>query len=596
MKMHSAGKFPYSVEEERARVYDSRLMRRFYAYVHPYRKSVLLSVLLLMVGSAAQLLQPYLLKIAIDDHVLAGRREGLAFIALLFLGSFALELLLRFAQIYTMESAGQSMVCDLRKKLFSHLQKLPAGFFDRNPVGRLMSRVTTDVEALSELFSSGVVSIIGDLIRLLAIVGILLWMDFRLALVTFLVVPVLLGLSFYFRMQLRRAYRLIRSRLARVNAFLQENLQGIRIVQLFRQEARHSEEFRRVNREYRNAELDSVLYDSIFSSAVELVGSLSLALLIWYGGGQVLQQAMTFGTLVAFMEYTQKFFIPIRDLSSKFVILQSGMAALERVFGLLDIPPAPLPERPATLPSRLRGRIVFEDVSFAYDGGPMILQGVNFRVEPGEKLALVGPTGAGKTTVIKLLVRLYETTEGRITVDGVDLRDLDPRELRRRIGVVLQDGFLFSGSIASNIGFGGSSISEERIRFAARLVDAEPFILNLKNGYQEEVRERGGNLSEGQKQLLSLARVIAVDPEILVMDEATSSVDPMTEWRIRKGTRRVLEGRSSLVVAHRLSTISAVDRILVMNHGRIVEEGTHRSLLEKGGVYQRYYELQRVGI
>ncbi|MBI4161751.1 MAG: ABC transporter ATP-binding protein [Acidobacteria bacterium] len=583
-------------EEDRgAPIYDARLMRRFYRYVGPYRPFVLASLALLLAGSAAQLVQPYLLKIAIDDFVLAGRREGLARIAALFLAAFATEIVLRFAQIWTMERAGQGLIADLRAELFGHLQRLPAGFFDRNPVGRLMSRVTTDAEALSELFSSGVVSVLGDLLRLGAIVALLLWMDRRLALVTFLVVPALVAMSLFFRQRLRRTYRLVRRRIAAVNGYLQENLTGIRIVQLFRREERNRGEFRRVNREHCDAELDTVLYDSIFSAAVEWIGSVSLALLVWYGGGEVVRGAVTFGTLVAFMEYTQKFFVPIRDLSSQFVVLQSGMAALERVFGLLDtpVPPASGPLRP--LPARLRGAVEFRDVEFAYDGGPPVLRGVGLRLEPGERVALIGPTGAGKTSLVKLLIRLYEPTAGRITVDGVDLREVDPGELRRRIGVVLQDGYLFAGSIASNIAFGRADLPEERIREAARLAEAEPFILGLERGYGEEVRERGGNLSSGQKQLLALARVIAVDPEILVLDEATASIDPVTEERIRSGIRRALAGRTALVIAHRLSTLAAVDRILVLDHGRVVEAGTHAELLRRGGLYRRYFELQRAG-
>jgi ATP-binding cassette subfamily B protein len=579
-------------DEVLGKAYDARLARRLLEFVAPQGTLIALSVFLMFVVTAAALTQPYLIKLLIDDHILKAEARGIAGLALAYLLLFLVELAARYGQLYSMERTGQNVILALRGRIFSQLQGLDQAFFDRYPVGRLMTRVTTDVEALADLFSSGVVSLLGDSIKLVAIVAILWWLDWRLALVTFTVAPLLFLLSAAFRGRIRRTYREVRRRIARINAYLQEAISGVLILQLFRREDRSRSEFEGINRDHRDAELRSVVYESAFSAIIELVGTLAVALILWQGGGQILRGVLTFGTLVAFIEYTGRFFAPIRDLSGFYAVMQAAMASLERIFALLDTqativgPAVPAPSGPA------RGRIEFDRVGFAYRPGEKVLHGVAFRVEPGERVAIVGATGAGKTTLIKLLIRLYDTTSGAIRIDGRDLRDLPLSYLRRQVGVVLQDHFLFSGTISGNIAFGDAALSPARIEEAARLVHAHDFIRRLPGGYGETVRERGNNLSVGQKQLVSFARALAYDPSILVLDEATSSVDTETEILIQGALRRLLKGRTSLVIAHRLSTIVGADRILVFHHGRLVEEGTHAALLARRGIYARLYQIQ----
>ncbi|HKN47268.1 MAG TPA: ABC transporter ATP-binding protein, partial [Candidatus Polarisedimenticolia bacterium] len=485
----------------------------------------------------------------------------------------------------------------LRTRLFAHIQSLDSAFFDSYPVGRLMTRVTTDVESLADLFSSGVVSLLGDSVKLVAIVIILWWLNWRLALVTFMVAPVLFLLSAVFRGRIRQAYRDVRRRIARLNAYLQEAISGMLLVQLFRREAEDRREFESINQDHRDADLRSVVYESAFSAIVELVGTLATALTIWYGGGQILRGLLTFGTLVAFLEYTSRFFQPIRDLSSFYAVMQSAMASLERIFALFDMRPA-ISDPPATgaLPpapaGSARGRVEFDAVRFAYRAGEEVLHGLGFTVEPGQRVAVVGATGAGKTTLIKLLIRLYDPVAGQIRLDGRDLRSLPLDYLRRQVGVVMQDHFLISGTIAENIAFGERGLSRDRLEAAARLVHADQFIRRLPEGYDEMVRERGNNLSVGQKQLISFARAVASDPVLLVLDEATSSVDRETEALVQAALQGLLQGRTSIIIAHRLATILGADRILVLHHGRLVEEGTDAELLARRGIYQRLYQLQ----
>jgi ATP-binding cassette subfamily B protein len=576
------------------RVYDARLLRRLKGYVLPETPLLLVSTALMFVVMGAQLLQPWIMKLLIDEHLLRSDAAGVTRLALLYLLSFGVELVARFGQLYTMERTGQNVIRDLRCRVFAHLQSLDSSFFDAHPVGRLMTRVTTDVESLADLFASGAVSLLGDVVKLGAIVGLLWWLDWRLALVTFTAMPILFVLSVLFRGRIRQSYRDVRRRIARINAFLQEAIGGMLLAQLYRREPEDRREFEAINRDHRDAEVRSVVYESTFSAVVELVGTLATAAIIWYGGGRIARGVLTFGTLVAFLQYTERFFGPIRDLSGFYAVLQAAMASLERLFDLLDTEPTLVP-RPAPAPRPVPdgpGRIVFERVSFAYVPGEEILHDVSFDVEPGMTMALVGATGAGKTTIIKLLLRLYDPTGGRILLDGRDLRGMPPQEARRRIGVVMQDHFLITGSIADNIAFGDPDLSRDRIVAAARQVHADPFVRAFPRGYDEAVRERGGNLSVGQKQLLSLARAVASDPSILILDEATSSVDTETEILIQDALRQVLRGRTSIIIAHRLSTILAADRILVFHHGRLAEAGRHAELLARGGLYARLCELQ----
>jgi ATP-binding cassette subfamily B protein len=459
-----------------------------------------------------------------------------------------------------------------------------------------MTRLTTDVEALNEAFTSGLVVILADLVKLVGIVAILLWMDWRLALVTFAILPPTLILTWYFRRRMRGAYRKVRRVIARLNSFLQENVTGMAIVQLFSRERSSMEQFRSINRDHRDAQLEAVRYDSIFSAVAELLGSITLAAIVWAGGWGILEGLISFGTLVAFIEYSSKFFRPVQELSQRYTVMQAAMAAAERIFGLLDTEAGiASPPSPRRVEGRLRGEIVFDDVSFGYKPDEPVLRNVSFRIRPGETVAVVGWTGAGKSTLIRLLVRLYDVTAGRVLVDGVDVREYDLRQLRRAVGVVQQDHFLFAGTVESNISLGDPRVTQERVREAARAVSADGFIEHLPWGYGEKVRERGSNLSVGQKQLLSFARAIAFDPAVLVLDEATSSVDPETERQVQEALQTLLRGRTSIVIAHRLSTIRGADRILVLHHGRLSEQGSHDELMRvEDGIYRTLHDLQTV--
>jgi ATP-binding cassette subfamily B protein len=565
-----------------------------WVYVRPHRGLVVSSFVLLLAVSTVQLVQPYIIKVAIDEHIAARRIEGLGLLALVFLAALVGEFVLRFAQLYVLERTGQNVVFDIRNDVFAHLQRLPSSFFDRNPVGRLMTRLTSDVEAVHEVFTSGVVMILADLVKVVGIVAILLWMDWRLALITFTVLPPTAVLTGYFRGRMRSTYRGVRAMIARLNAFLQENVSGMRIVQLFARERASIEQFRQINAEHRDAQLRGVRYDSIFSAAAELMGSVTLAAIVWAGGWGILRGLVTFGTLVAFFEYAAKFFRPVQELSQRYTVMQSAMAAAERIFGLLDNEVSiTSPAAPRRITRRLQGEIVFDRVTFGYDPEQPVLRDVSFRIAPGERVAVVGWTGSGKSTLIRLLVRLYDVQQGRILIDGVDVRDYELRDLRRAIGVVLQDHFLFAGTVESNISLGDPAVDAARVRLAAEAVSADRFIGRLPAAYREEVRERGSNFSVGEKQLLSFARAIAFDPAVLVLDEATASVDPETEAQIQRALEKLLENRTSIIIAHRLATVQGVDRIVVLHHGWLREEGTHEELLRRrDGIYRTLYNLQ----
>jgi ATP-binding cassette subfamily B protein len=539
-----------------------------------------------------ELAQPYLVKVAIDDHILRGDWAGLAGIAGLFLLSLALLYALRAWQSYLMTSTGQRVMHDLREALFRHVQRLDAAFFDRNPVGRLMTRILNDVEAVSDMFSSGLLAIIGDVVTLSGVMAVMLFMNWKLALVTFSVVPVLVVAATFFRTKARTAYREVRVRLARLNAFLQEAIQGVTVVQLFAVERQEALAFQRLNRDHRQALFRSMAYDASLYAVVEAIGSSAVALLLWWGGGQIWEGTLTFGALVAFIEYTNRFFLPIRDAGAKYAVMQSAMASAERIFGLLELPPAiQSPKQPAP-PRPVRGEIEFDGVWFAYEGDEWVLQDCSFRAAPGERIAIVGATGEGKSTIVKLLNRSYDASRGRLSLDGVDVREWDLPTLRRQVGVILQDVFLFAGSVEANLRLGNGHVSREAMSRAVEMANARAFIEALPRGYQEEVRERGANFSQGQRQLLAIARALVYDPAVLVLDEATSSVDPESEALIQEALSRLLQGRTSLIIAHRLSTIKMADRILVLGKGQVREAGSHAELLRRGGIYARLYELQ----
>jgi ATP-binding cassette subfamily B protein len=571
--------------------YDSKLLQRLLTYLRPYLGAVFASFLLIVVMAGLDLVGPYLTKIAIDEHIAKGDADGLLRIAGFYLAALLLAFVVRFGQVWLLQMTGQRVMLDLRRQIFGHLQKLHVGFYDKHPVGRLVTRVTSDVDAVNELFTSGVVTVFGDVFTLLGIMAVMLHLNWRLALVTFAVLPLFFLVTDWFRRGARESFREVRKWVARINAFLSENLSGMAVVQLFLREQRNRELFADINRGHRDANLKSIFYYAVFYPAVDLLAALAVALILVYGGGRVIEGALTMGALVAFIQYTDRFWRPISDLSEKFNILQAAMASSERIFTLLDTPPEIVASQGAHRPRRVEGRVAFEQVSFAYRPGDWVLREISFAVEPGRSLALVGATGAGKTSIISLLQRFYDVGQGSVRVDGVDVRDWDPAALRQAMALVLQDVHLFSGTVASNIRL-GSDIPLERLRAAARAVHAEPFIERLPGAYHAEVKERGATLSTGQKQLLSFARALAHDPRILILDEATSSVDTETERLIQDALRVLLRGRTAIVIAHRLSTIRNVDEILVLHKGRIRERGPHEELLARRGLYWRLYQLQ----
>jgi ATP-binding cassette subfamily B multidrug efflux pump len=571
--------------------YDSRLLLRLLTYLRPYKGAVFLAFVLIVAMAGLDLAGPYLTKLAIDKYISRGQSQGIAGLAALYLLTLLAAFGVRFAQVYILQMTGQKVMLDMRRSIFEHLQSLHITFFDKNPVGRLMTRVTTDVDAVNELFTSGVVTVFGDLFTLLGIMAVMLRMNLRLALVTFSVIPLFFLVTNWFRRGARESFREVRKWVAQINAFLQENITGMAVVQLFRREERNRQAFGEINRKHADANVEAIFYYAVFYPAIEFLAALTTALILLYGGGRVLAGTLTMGALVAFIQYSERFWRPISDLSDKFNILQAAMASSERIFTLLDTKPEIVaPPKPLQLPS-VQGRVAFEGVSFAYHDEDWVLRDIDFEVEPGRSIALVGATGAGKTSVISLLARFYDVQKGRVTLDGIDIRDLDPAQLRSSLALVLQDVHLFSGTIASNIRL-GSSISDERVREAARAVHAHRFIEKLPLGYESEVKERGASLSMGQKQLLSFARALAHDPRVLILDEATSSVDTETEALIQDALRVLLRGRTAIVVAHRLSTIQNVDEILVMHKGRVRERGTHQTLLSQRGLYWRLYQLQ----
>jgi len=577
-------------------VYDARLMRRALAYLRPYRWQVVLGVLLLVTASLAGLAGPWLVKLGIDQGIEGGDPTRLLRLALLFALLQLFEFGLGYWQTLIVAALGQRFMFDLRVQLFAHIQRLPVAFFDRNPVGRLMTRLTGDVELLNEMFSSGLVAIIGDLLTLAVILGYLLLLNVRLALITFALLPLLAVITLYFRGRLRRNFRDVQQRVAAMNAFLQEHLTGIEVIQVYGQEARAAARFGELNRSHTRAHLDSVFNFGLFFPLVEIVAVLSITLSLGFGGRwYAAGTGLSLGDLAAFILYARRFFQPISDLSEKFNIMQAAMASSERIFRLLDTPAeAPVPA-PAAAPARLAGEIRFEGVRFGYDPERPVLHDIDFRIAPGERIALVGPTGGGKTSILGLLLRFYRPQAGRILIDGTPLDALPDAQLRTQVALVQQEIVLFPGSIAENISLGNPTLSAEQVRDAARLVGALAFIERLPAGLATPLLVGGSGLSTGQKQLIAFARALAHDPALLILDEATSAVDTETEALLQRGLERLLAGRTSVVVAHRLSTIRSADRILVIQRGCIVETGDHAQLLAAGGLYARLHRLQYLG-
>ena len=601
-------------EEEGARAFDKTLTRRLFRYLRPYRVRAGMSVGLVILSSILELAGPAITAVAIDLYVKpsAGAEaggvsvrigqwlqsygwaldpiSGINIAAALYLATLVGGFAVLYTQMVLMNLMGQYIMYDLRKQIFGHLQRLDVQFFDRNPVGRLMTRVTTDVDALNELFTAGFVAIFGDIFVLLGIVGVLFWMDWRLALVLFSITPFIVVVSMWFRRGARITYRAVRARIAAINAFLQEHISGMATVQLFNREEREAAKFDELNLRHRDANIDSIFYYAVFYPVIELIQTIGIALIVWYGGGEVIRGTMSLGVLVAFFQYAQRFYEPISDLSEKYNILQAAMAASERIFKLLDTPVKIVDD--GTREIEKFESIEFRNVWFAYNDEEWVLKNVSFRVDAGDRVALVGHTGAGKTTVTALLMRFYEVQKGEILINGVSIRDYRMASLRRLFAVVQQDFFLFSGNVAQNISLGDPAISDESVRSAASRVQADRFISRLPEGYEAQVRERGAGFSVGEKQLLSFARALAFNPPVLILDEATSSIDTETEQLIQQGIQTLLAGRTSIVIAHRLSTIRSADTILVFHHGEIRERGTHDELMGIAGLYRKLYEIQ----
>ena len=604
-----AGRGDHREEEVLGKAYDSRLMRRLLTYLIPYWPTVLVASLAMILHSLLQVVGPFLTKIAVDRYLVATDRQptfldsylspeslsGLTQITLLYFATLIVLFGLEYLQTYFMQMVGQHAMFDLRSQMFSHLHRLPTQFFDHNPVGRLVTRITGDVDVLNEMFTSGVVAVFGDFFSLLFIVIVMLQMDASLALATFSVLPLIILATALFRRVVRDCYRRIRTAVARINAHLAEHVTGMSVVQLFNREDKSFAEFDQINQDHKKAFLDSVFAHSVFYPAVEILSATAIALILWYGGHQVLDGSLTIGILVAFIQYAQRFFRPIQDLSEKYNILQGAMASSERIFRLIDEPVTiESPVQPTAMPSgeQSTGQIEFRNVWFAYEDENWILRNINLTIDSGQTIAVVGHTGAGKTTLTSLLLRFYDVQKGQVLIDGRDVRQWNLQELRRRFGVVLQDPYLFSGTIESNIRLGTSDITRQDVEDAIEEVNLAEFIRSLPEGHQEEVRERGSSLSVGQKQLISFARALAHDPQILILDEATSSVDTETELRVRDALTRMITNRTSIIIAHRLSTIQRADRIIVMHKGEIRESGSHQELLAQRGLYWRLYQLQ----
>ncbi len=579
-------------DEVLGKAYDGRLMRRLWSFVRPHRTLGVIGLVLLLLSSLSDLAGPYFTQQAIDQYIRPGRLTGYGKLAALWMLVIVLNFGARYWQSFAMNLLGQRVMFDVRNAIFSHLQRMSLTYFDHTPVGVLVTRMTNDVDALNQLLTSGLVAVIGDLFSLVVIAGFLLWVNWQMALVVFLIMPVVVAVTAVMRTQMRETYRAIRTRIGRINGFLQEAVSGVLTIQLFNHEERTMRDFDALNEDYLRANLRSVALFSIFMPLMSFIGSLTFALILWVGGGRVIQGALTLGTLVLFLQLSDRLYQPIRDLSEKYNILQAAMAACERIFGILDEPARDLDQPGAIRLPALQGAIALDHVWFAYQNEDWVLRDVSITIDPGEKVAVVGATGAGKTSLISLLTRFYDVQQGAVTVDGHDVRTLSRHDLRRHIGVILQDPFIFTGTVAENIAL-GEPMARSRIEAAARAVNADRFIRRLSQGYDQPLHERGSDLSTGQKQLIAFARALAFDPAVLmVLDEATANVDTTTEAIIQDSLVTLMQGRTSIIIAHRLSTIRHVDRIVVLHRGRVVETGSHAELLARRGVYFRLYELQ----
>ncbi len=583
----------YEDEDVLASIYDTRILKRIGAYLRPYLAPVALSLLVVLTVAGLQVVGPLIVREAIDNQITDGRGDRLWLLVLAYLGTLVAIFALNYVQVVIMTYVGQRVMMDMRIELFSHIQRMSISFFDRNPVGRLVTRVTNDVSTLEMVLSQGVVETLTSLVMLIAIVGVLFVLDWQLALLMMAVVPLLVMAVRYFAFAQRQGFRQQRTWLSRINAYLNENLTGMTVIQLFNRQRRNLEGFDHRNTGLLNANLRVLFYYAIFEPTVVLFTAVTTSLILWYGGGRVISDAVTLGTLVAFLQFMQRFYWPIRDLADRYTTIQQAMASCERIFGVLDEEEELVDAPDAVELAPVRGKIEFRSVWFAYESDNWVLRDVSFVIHPGEKVAIVGATGAGKSTMMSLLNRFYDVQRGAILVDDVPVTRLRQRALRRQVGLVLQDAFILTDTVEENIRMRDASISLEEVRAAGRLVGADSFILRLHDGYETLLAERGANLSTGQKQLIALARVGAFNPQIvLVMDEATASIDPETEATLQHSIWQVMEGRTSIVIAHRLNTIRNVDRILVLQAGRIIEEGTHASLLARRGTYARLYELQ----
>ena len=579
-------------EEQIGKTYDWQVARRLLRYLKPYVKQLIPALLLTLVLNLLGILQPKFTQYAIDWFIIPKKTDYLTLFVMIYLGSQFLRLVFSYFQSVLLNSVGQYVMFDLRREIYDKLQHQEVAYYDRNPVGRIMTRLTADVDALNELFTSGVTDLLGDLVMIVAIVAVMIYMDWRLTLITLLTVPMLFGATNWFRKHARHGYDLVRIKIARIYSFLQEHFSGAQSVQLFNAEAKSLARFAKINDEHRQANIDTIFYYAVFFPLVDFIGAVGIALIIWYGGYRVMQHALSIGGLVAFIQYSSFLFQPIRDISDKYNVLQGAVVASHRIFKALDLPILITSPQSPRKKGRAEGRIEFENVWFAYHDEEWVLKDVSFTVQPGQSVALVGHTGSGKTTITNLLMRFYDVQKGRILLDGVDVRDWDLQSLRENFAVVLQDIFLFTGTVESNIRLGREDISDERVQWAATEVRADNFIQRLPQGYQSEVRERGAGLSVGQKQLISFARALAFDPALLILDEATSSIDTETEQLIQEAIARVMQNRTSVIVAHRLSTIQRADTIIVMHHGEIREQGTHQDLLSQQGLYWKLYKLQ----